>query len=463
MANNATHMGPYVLEKRIHTADSRTLFYAPRAPGTRIPYPAAIYCLHHTHRKTEHIIEIEDDHRLLTRLHPPHFPRAIQLYPREFGFAREWIDGVSLREMLVMVHQSNTLLSQDTVYDIMAHLLNGYAQLQNATPPILHGRLNWDHILLGKDGRVAMIGLRAHRNDNTDSFSSPEQATTTFLDWRSDQWSLGAVFASLLLKESLYTGRPNPTYDSTKGDVTHWLDRIKTRFPHAYPVVSKMLHPAAGERYRHHSFIARDVQILCERFPNSERVALGKAASRWSGQSNLKPSQSVDSIVPSRVLPTIEPALQHGVLEVTEQIEPELESLIEVTQFNTPTLSKPNDGPLSSTPEPQLTVSQTRATNSAVEPDPIELEVTDIIKDTSKQSVVEVQLTPPTETSAKPAHTELDSTQGNTTAEPTASLDGLSLQEASLIAEVFASQQRAVLLMIVNGLLLIVLIWHMMF
>lgn len=463
MAKNATHMGPYVLEKRVHTADSRTLFYAPKASGTRIPYSAAIYCLHHTHRKTEHIIELEDDYRLLAQVHPPHFPRSIQLYPREFGFAREWIEGVSLREMLVMVHQSNTLLSQDTVYDIMAQLLIGYAQLQSTSPPILHGRLNWDHVLLGNDGRIAIIGLRAHRHDNTDSFSSPEQATTTFLDWRSDQWSLGALFSSLLLKESLYTGRPNPTYDSTKGDVTHWLDRIKTSFPLAYPVVSKMLHPAAGERYRHHSFIARELQVLCERCPNSERTALGKAAFEWRQHSQQRPSQSVDSILPSRVLPTIEPALQHGVLEVTEQLEPELESLIEVTQFNTPILSQHNSTTLEITPEPKLDAPQTANRHAIQEPESDELEITEIVEDVPNQPTAVVEIAPPKPAQASPPLKAPDVIQSDTFDEPSKSLDGLSLQEASLISEVFAAKQRAIILMIVNGLLLLILIWVMMF
>ena len=289
-----------------------------------------------------------------------HFQKAIQLYERQYGYAREWIEGASLREMLVMIHQSKTLLPQDTIYDIVAEIVEGYTHLQQQTPSLMHGRLNWDHVLLGVDGRISIIGLRTHSNTNLFSFSSPEQATGTFFDWRSDQWSIGAIFASLLLKESPYTGRPNPEYAASRGDVTHWLDRIKVAYPAAYKVVAKMLHPAAGERYAHHSYILRDLNRLREFHPNTKRKELGEALGEWLIETPPQLSQSVDLIVPKRVLPQSEPRLQQHVLEVTEQIEPEIESYIEVTQFNTPKFQRNLSGDaLDSIPEPKTTARQT--------------------------------------------------------------------------------------------------------
>ena len=202
----------------------------------------------------------------------------------------------------------------------------------------MHGRLNWDHVLLGVDGRVSIIGMRTHSNTNLFSFPRTSYRNLLF-DWRSDQWSIGAIFASLLLKESLYTGRPNPEYAASRGDVTHWLDRIKVAYPAAYRVVAKMLHPAAGERYGHHSYILRDLERLRDIHPNTKRTELGEALGVWLQSSPQQSVHSVDLILPNRVLPQVEPKLQKHVLEVTEQLEPEIDSYIEVTQFNTPKFS----------------------------------------------------------------------------------------------------------------------------
>jgi len=484
-------MGPYTLDHRVHTSEDRTLFYAPQPAGTRIPFAAAIYSLHHTHRQTEHILELEDDFQLLQRLNHPAFPKPIQLYEGQFGFAREWIKGASLREMLTMIHQSKTLLPQDSIYEIMAQIVDGYTYLQQQTPPLIHGRLSWDHIILSVRGQIGIIGLRTHRNDAPLSFSSPEQATETFFDWRSDQWSIGAIFASLLLKESLYTGRPNPKYDASKGDVTHWLDRIKVGYPEAYPVVAKMLHYAAGERYRHPTFMMRDINRLQERFPNNQIHELGIALGQWIEETPPEPRQRIDSILPSRVLPLKEP-MHTAVLEVTEQIEPELDALIEVTQFNTPLLSGSQMTSFSNdSKEPKLQIDEsissktdTNPTNStrlstkktqkdAVNPSPqIDdadiTDITDIIEQqSSNNSLQDIPEMPATSSKRKQPVNVLNNDNTPALEQDTStshasetSINALSLSEAAMIKDVFAAQQRAILLMALNAICLLIFIWQ---
>ena len=157
MPESSTHIGPYQLDRRINTSEDRAVFFAPKAVGTRIPFDAAVYCLHHTHRQAENCFALQDDFQLLKNLHHRAFPRAIQLYERQYGYAREWIEGSSLREMLVMIHQSKTLLPQDTIYDIVTEIVEGYTHLQQQIPSLMHGRLNWDHVLIGVDGRISII------------------------------------------------------------------------------------------------------------------------------------------------------------------------------------------------------------------------------------------------------------------------------------------------------------------
>lgn len=461
MPESSTHIGPFQLDRRINTSEDRAVFFAHKAIGTRIPFDAAVYCLHHTHRQPAHCFALQDDFHMLKKLHHRAFPRAIQLYERQYGYAREWINGASLREMLVMIHQSKTLLPQDTIYDIVSEIVHGYTHLQQQTPSLMHGRLNWDHILLGVDGRVTIIGLRTHNNTNQFSFSSPEQATGTFFDWRSDQWSIGAIFASLLLKESLYTGRPNPEYAASRGDVTHWLDRIKVAYPAAYRVVAKMLHPAAGERYAHHSYILKDLGRLQEIHPHTKRKQLGEALGEWLIEKPPKVPQSVDLIIPKRVLPQPEPRLQQHVLEVTEQIEPEIESYIEVTQFNTPKFQRNfSTDSLDTIPEPKLQPTKISTVN--VDLDDELTEVSDETPITNPSETLAAKVEPPSP--ANPTVHDVQSTEEYThTAETSHSVQPYELAEASLIGEVFAAKQRAVLLVVFNAILLLIFIYTVLF
>ena len=197
---------------------------------------------------------IQDDYQLLSQLRHPAYPRALHFYEREYAFARQWIHGVSLRELLILHHQSQFPISAPTIYRMILQLVEGLICLQKLETPFVHGRLNWDHVIFGVDGQCRIIGLRSHQQQNIASFSSPEQSNQKFLDWRSDQWSLGAIFITLLLKESLYTGRPNPEYAAKRGDVTHWIERVRVTNKEAYPIVAKMLHEAAGERFQHLRF-----------------------------------------------------------------------------------------------------------------------------------------------------------------------------------------------------------------
>ena len=103
MPEHSVNIGPFILDRRINTSEDRALFFAPRASGTRIPFDAAVYCLNHTHRETQHQFALKDDFLKLHSFQHPIFPKAIQLYERQFGYAREWIEGASLREMLVMI------------------------------------------------------------------------------------------------------------------------------------------------------------------------------------------------------------------------------------------------------------------------------------------------------------------------------------------------------------------------
>ena len=242
-----------------------------------------------------------------------------------------------------------------------------------------------------------------------------------------------------------------------RGDVTHWLDRIKVAYPAAYKVVARMLHPAAGERYSHHSYILKDLNRLREFHPNTKRIELGEALGKWLVEIPPQVPKSVDLIAPKRVLQQPEPRLHQHILEVTEQIEPEIESYIEVTQFNTPKFQRSfSDDALDSIPEPTL---------QPVNVPFVELEVDEEMTEVSEDNTNSHFAPPPPihiEQQIRTMATE-EHTNSSETSHSEHSLQPYELAEASLGGEVFATQQRAVILIIINSLLLLVFIYTVLF
>ena len=155
MPESSTHIGPYKLDRRINTRRSCCLC-CPKGVGTRIPFDAAVYCL--TIRIDNLKIVL---HRMIFKCSRTYIIGLSQSHTTlrtTVRLCREWIEGASLREMLVMIHQSKALLPQDTIYDIVAEIVEGYAS--SATDTLTDAwKINQDHVLLGVDGRISIIGL----------------------------------------------------------------------------------------------------------------------------------------------------------------------------------------------------------------------------------------------------------------------------------------------------------------
>lgn len=428
MARPLPQIGHFKLQKRIHVSDDRGLFFAPNPEGTRNLSDAAIIVLHKTHRQIENTLALQDDYQLLSQLRHPVFPRVLHFYEREYAFARQWIHGVSLRELLILHHQSQFPISAPTIYRMMLQLVEGLICLQRLDTPFVHGRINWDHIIFGVDGQCRIIGFRSHQQQNIASFSSPEQSNQSFLDWRSDQWSLGAIFITLLLKESLYTGRPNPEYAAKRGDVTHWVERVRVTNKEAHPIVAKMIHDAAGERFQNLSYLHRALVQLTEDYPNSSTVELGQAIKDWT-----PPTTPVRSAPPrpksptlQKVLPVPEPRVSSKFPDITEIIEPEIDDLPEITEHHSPQMSLSSLE--TSEHEPQI-------------PSP-------------EEEITEVEETPVAIPSPLPTPIPI--------VEPTIedSLDPALLVETSIATDLSNSQRFAVITVIINLIALVILIWR---
>ena len=354
------HIGPFILQKWVSSTPTVSLYYASNPEGTRTLGNAAIRVLNNGHRNEEQQQLLNQDYSLLQSIDHPSFPSVYRNYISQHGYAREWIQGITLRELLNAHKNVKLTLDLPTIIDITLQVAKALQYLHNQRTPIVHGRLNLEHVLLAPNGDVFIVGLRANHQQNTPSYSSPEQAANAFVDWRSDQWGIGAMLTELLLKEPLYNGRQNIQYSAEKGDVAHWIRRIDHQHPNTGLGVflPTVLHPAAGERFKSDELcIARLNSILLKIQGPSQRELIGSIANELAqGQlekppvlTKIPPSNvSKNTISISAVLPPSGPKISFEDIDLTEQIEPLL---------NAPHLEHPEHTSPQIVQQPTLTAS----------------------------------------------------------------------------------------------------------
>ena len=106
---------------------------------------------------------------------------------------------------------------------------------------MVYGRLSPSHIIISPNGGISLIGLGRNPWNNTPHFTSPEQAQQAFLDWRTDQWSLGALMVFLFTKTKPYQEQKNPFGAAKNAHITPYITAFQSDHPTLYPTLKKML------------------------------------------------------------------------------------------------------------------------------------------------------------------------------------------------------------------------------
>jgi serine/threonine-protein kinase len=201
----------------------------------------------------------------------------------------EYIDGRDLRSLL-----SNGPLPNRKTLDIAAQIADGLAAAHEQG--IVHRDLKPENVMVTKDGYVKVLdfGLAkiirpADESEDTAQldmpgtnpgtilgtvgYMSPEQATGKPLDFRSDQFALGAILYELS------TGKPAFEADNaidTLSAILHEEPPPITRFNVQAPqqfcwIVDRLLSKNADERYSSTRDLARDLRNIRDRFATLTR------------------------------------------------------------------------------------------------------------------------------------------------------------------------------------------------
>ncbi len=177
----------------------------------------------------------------------PGLPRVVDIAAEVHGgrttflMFREWIEGLSLRQMVIEGGSSN----HQVVAQIGQRVLDVLWGLHGQSPPLIHGDLEPDHVLMDENGALYLIGLAAPkaaagagwRGVIHVDFGAPE-ALMGEPKPRSDYYALGGVLVFLVLGET-------PALGVSPGDSLR-----ESGVPGAFAeVCERLLDPLVERRY----------------------------------------------------------------------------------------------------------------------------------------------------------------------------------------------------------------------
>ena len=211
---------------------------------------------------------IKREYSILSLAQEEHLPQALMFIDSDSALIRTWIEGVSLQDV---IQASITITPTSSIAIVLelSTLLQNIHQYIRKNKNLVYGRLCPSHIIITPKGEISLIGLGRNPWNNTPYFTSPEQAQQAFLDWRTDQWSLGALTLYLLTKTKPYNDKTNPFGAAKNAHISPYLTRLKREHPSLYPTVYRMLSKAAGERFP-------SDELLCSRLLSSSASLHGK-------------------------------------------------------------------------------------------------------------------------------------------------------------------------------------------
>jgi serine/threonine-protein kinase len=213
-------IGMYEIIAPIKAGGMGTLFLARKTGAASFVRPVAIKVLHAHLSKDEDLVRAFVDEALLaSRISHPHVIHVEELGQKDGAYflVMEYIDGVSLAELMAALHRRGRGLSPEVAVAIAVRVAEGLHAAHEMRDErgklveLVHRDVSPQNVLISAGGNVKVIDFgiaKAYTRAGIDTqsatlkgkipYMSPEQARGKSLDRRSDVYALGIVLWEML-------------------------------------------------------------------------------------------------------------------------------------------------------------------------------------------------------------------------------------------------------------------------
>ena len=219
-------------------------------------------------------------HPGLVRIH-----EVIRL-PGEFVLVMDWVDGVSLREVVHSVRSRGEQIPAEVAIEIAASVLDALHHIHTLVDPegehrgFVHRDVKPGNILIGRDGNVRVMDFGVARGQHhegatmagelrgTLAYMAPEQARGDAATGASDQFAVGLLLLELRIGQSAWgDGRGGQILQKVvQGDVREGLARLPADDP-SRDVLMRMLRADVAERFPTAAEAGRALRAVRARIP----------------------------------------------------------------------------------------------------------------------------------------------------------------------------------------------------
>lgn len=264
-------IGDFLLRGEIGQGGMGVVYYAHQLSLDR---PSAVKLLSQSYASNNQFVEgFIREARAAGKLNHPNIVQAYAVGEEEglFYFAMEHVDGKTMKEVLA----DEGKIPEDQAISIIQQITEAldYAWKEEE---LIHRDIKPDNIMLTASGRakLADLGLAKVAGENLDpeggevmgtpQYISPEQLCGDPLDFRSDQYSLGATFYQFVTGRFPYTGETAQEIADKHLTGTlippHEIDPTLSRGVSA--VIVKMMGKTPQERYQTMDQLAEDLRLI---------------------------------------------------------------------------------------------------------------------------------------------------------------------------------------------------------
>jgi serine/threonine-protein kinase len=296
--------GKYRLGTRIASGGMATVYQATYCPEGGFERTVAVKRIHpHLAQQAQFVASFRAEAELSARLVHPNIVQVLDFgrIDESYFLAMEYVDGLTLRELMLRAHEASVTLSPPLCAYIARELLAGlsfsHARARDARGALLrivHRDLSPSNVLLSRHGEVKItdFGVAKALRDAAVSetrtvaghlaYMSPEQAGAQPIDERCDIFAVGAIVWELLCGRPLFLRDGEaPTLLALIHDEIPFPSHKRLELDRAWdPIVLRALARVLDDRYRSAADMAADIAELADSRAAGASEALAQLVSK---------------------------------------------------------------------------------------------------------------------------------------------------------------------------------------